>query len=113
MAMTKKRGQDYKDFVEATNELPEVKEYLQSFPVIIGDLVLARRLQLGWTQKELAEKAETNQARISQIEAGAEGVKVGTLGKVFGALGLAGFNPKYREDAATSQTAGTMLVFGV
>ncbi|WP_411829367.1 helix-turn-helix domain-containing protein [Paenibacillus alginolyticus] len=43
---------------------------------------------LGWSQRQLAEAAGTNQARISQIEAGHEGVKMGTIDKVFKALGL-------------------------
>lgn len=109
--MTKKLGQDFNDFMEASKQLPEVREYLNSFPVIIGDLVLARRLQLGWTQQELAGKAGTIQARISKIEAGDDGVKLGTIGKVFHALGLAGFRPDYREDAAGQESVGE-LVYG-
>jgi len=107
--MPKQRGQDYKNFVEATNEIPEVREYLKSLPVIFGDLVLARRLQLGWTQQELAKKAGTTQARISLIEAGGEGVQLRTLDKVFGALGLANLRPDYRDDdAATHEEAGRL-----
>lgn len=101
--MSKKPGQDYKDFFEKAGKIPEVKEYLNSFSVIIGDLVLARRLQLGWTQQELANRAETTQARISLIEAGDEGVKMKTVDKVFRALGLKEITPGYGEEAATSQ----------
>lgn len=108
--MTRKPGQDYLEFVAATDALPEVREYLKSFSVIVGDLVLARRLQLGWTQQELATRSHTTQARISKIEAGDDGVKTGTLGKVFEALGLAGFNPDYREESA-SREVKQMAVF--
>ncbi|WP_167670250.1 helix-turn-helix domain-containing protein [Paenibacillus tianmuensis] len=98
--MTKKLGQDYADFLKDAEEIPEVREYLNSFSVIIGDLVMSRRLQLGWSQKELANAARTTQARISQIEAAHEGIKMETINKVFRALGLAGINPNFREDAA-------------
>lgn len=104
--MTKKLGQDFAEFMEEANQIPEVKEYLTSFSVVVGDLVLARRQQLGWTQKQLAERAETTQSRISQIEAASEGVKMGTINKVFKALGLTNINPNYLEDAATKQTVG-------
>ncbi|MCM3702084.1 helix-turn-helix domain-containing protein [Paenibacillus macerans] len=104
--MTKKLGQDFVEFMEEANQIPEVKEYLTSFSVVIGDLVMARRLQLGWTQKQLAERADTTQARISQIEAAHEGVKMGTINKVFKALGLSNINPEYREDAAGKQFIG-------
>jgi len=85
---TRKPGQDYNDFVKTTNELPGVVEYLQSFPVIIGDLVLAHRLQKGWTQQKLAQEAGTTQEQISMIEDGDGGITTGTLGKVLQALGL-------------------------
>ncbi|OPH53389.1 hypothetical protein BC351_05865 [Paenibacillus ferrarius] len=103
--MTKKLGQDYADFLKEAKEIPEVREYLNSFSVIIGDLVMARRIQLGWSQKELAEAAGTTQPRISQIEAAYDGVKMGTINKVFRALGLAQINPGYREDAAGTELA--------
>lgn len=96
--MTKKNFRsDLQEFMEEVNDIPEVKEYLNSFPVIIGDLVMARRMQLGWTQKELAKMADTTQARISQIESGHEGIKVGTIDKVFKVLGLQKINPSYAE----------------
>lgn len=102
--MTKKRFRsDFQDFMEEVKDIPEVKEYLNSFPVIIGDLVMARRIHLGWSQRQLAEAAGTNQARISQIESGYEGVKMGTIDKVFKALGLSQINPSYVEDAAAEE----------
>lgn len=100
--MTKKRlGQDFSDFFEDVKQVPEVREYLNSFSVIIGDLVLARRIQLGWSQQQLADASGTTQARISHIEAGDSGVKLGTMDKVFKALGLTQINPFFSENAAT------------
>ncbi|ADJ29873.1 helix-turn-helix domain-containing protein [Nitrosococcus watsonii] len=37
---------------------------------MIGNIVRNRRKQLGWTQKELAEKSGVAQAQISRLEAG-------------------------------------------
>ena len=102
--MTRSRfHSDLQEFIKEVNDLPQINEYLNSFPVIIGDLVMARRLQLGWTQRQLAMAAGTNQARISQIEAGHEGVKIGTIDKVFKALGLTRITPSYIEDAAAKE----------
>lgn len=94
-------GQDFNDFMEEARRDPDVASYLDSFSTAVGDLVLARRTALGWTQQMLAKQAGTTQARISQIEAGFDGVKMETLDKVFRALGLSHVVPYYREDAAT------------
>lgn len=95
---------DFTELEEKALEIPEVKEYLESFSVVIGDLVLARRLQLGYTQSELAKLAGTTQARISLIEAGDEGVTLKTLDRVFKALKLTNIVPKFSEEAATQQS---------
>jgi len=98
----KKPGQDFAEFLDDVNRIPEVKEYLNSFSVIIGDLVMARRIQLGWSQQQLAKAAGTTQSRISLIESGDAGIKLGTMDKVFRALGLTEINPLFKEDAAAS-----------
>lgn len=94
-------GKDFKAFMEDARRDPEIAAYLDSFAVMIGNVVLTRRVDLGWTQQNLARQAGTTQARISQIEAGFEDVKMETLNKVFMALGLTRLVPHYREDAAT------------
>lgn len=96
--MSKKLGQDYMQLMDDIKQIPEVKEYLSSFSVIVGDLVIARRMQLNWTQTELAKEAQTTQARISQIESGYEGVKIGTIDKVFKALGLQSIQTNYKQN---------------
>jgi DNA-binding XRE family transcriptional regulator len=102
MTQNKGIGSEFDQFMEEARQDPEVASYLNSFSVAIGNLVLARRMQLGLTQKELAKRANTTQARISHIEAGFDGVKLESLNKIFKVLGLADLNPIYREDAATS-----------
>lgn len=94
-------GQDFADFKKAVRQIPEVADYLNSFSVVIGNLVFARRMQLGLSQQLLSEMAETTQATISRVEAGDDGVKSGTLNRIFKELKLADINPIYSEDAAT------------
>ncbi|MDT3417093.1 DNA-binding XRE family transcriptional regulator [Brevibacillus aydinogluensis] len=100
--MTKKLGQDFQALKASARQIPGVREYLHSFPAIIGDLVMARRIQMGLSQEKLAELAETTQATISRIESGDEGVKLGTLSKVFDVLGITGITPHFSEEAAAS-----------
>lgn len=100
--MSKRPGQDFEELMREARQNPEIADYLDSFSVAVGDAVFAQRLVLGWTQRNLAEKAGTTQARISQIEAGFEGIKMETLNKVFKALGLKQLNSLFQEEAATS-----------
>jgi len=98
-----KLGLDFKELEKKAMEIPEVKEYLQKFSVIIADLILARRMQLGLTQKELAKQAKTTQATISRIESGDDGVKSGTLDNIFQVLKLTQIIPEFNEESATEQ----------
>jgi DNA-binding Xre family transcriptional regulator len=94
-------GQDFRDLLSRAREIPEVKEQLNSFSMAIANLVLARRLQLKLTQKELANSANSTQATISRIESGDAGVKLDTLNSIFKTLGLIGISPQFKEEAAT------------
>ncbi|MNN45939.1 antitoxin HipB [compost metagenome] len=100
--MSKRAGQDFEEFMNEARQDPEVSAYLDSFSVAVGDAVLARRMALGWTQRELAKQAGTTQARISQIEAGFEGIRMQTLNKVFKALGLKHLTSLFTEEAVAS-----------
>ncbi len=96
-------GSDFEALKESARQNPEVAEYLNSFSVVIGDLVLARRLVKKYTQKQLADMTGTTQARISLIESGTGNVETDTLNKVFRALGLVSLNPEYQDEAATAE----------
>lgn len=100
--MNRRLGQDFDELKQSAREIPEVAEYLDSFSVAIGNLVFARRMQLGLSQMELARLARTTQATISRIESGDEGVKTGTLNSLFRALRLVRIDPIYTEDAVSS-----------
>lgn len=53
----------------------------------LGALIRRHRRQRGWTQAELASRAGTRQATISEIEAGQD-VKYSTVSDVLAALEL-------------------------
>ena len=53
----------------------------------LGRQILHLRLQRGWTQRELAEKAGTRQANISRLENGLLNPSVDMLQRVADALG--------------------------
>lgn len=81
-------GQDFQALKASAREIPGVRDYLHSFPAIIGDLVMSRRIQMGLSQEELATKAGMNQDAISRIETGDENVTMETLTGVFKTLGI-------------------------
>lgn len=97
-------GKDFEALKKSAREIPEVQEYLDSFSVTIGNLVLARRIQLRLSQTKLAEMANTTQARISKIEAG-QNVNTDVLNQVFKALKLNNVHLVYsdEEESATAE----------
>lgn len=52
----------------------------------VADAVVAERIRIGLTQEELAERAGTTQARISEIERGLGNPTLDTVERVFAAL---------------------------
>ncbi|WP_342437954.1 helix-turn-helix domain-containing protein [Paenibacillus sp. FSL L8-0436] len=98
--MTKHLGQDFEELLAEAREIPEVREYLDSFSVIIGDMVYARRMQLNLSQQELANRAETTQKRISLIEAAKGNVGQDVLDRVFRELKLKKLDAQFEELSA-------------
>lgn len=98
--MERRLGQDYEELLQEAKEIPEVRDYLNSFSVVIGNIVYARRMQLNLSQQELAQKAETTQKRISLIECANGNVSQDVLNKVFRALNLSDIVAHFDEQAA-------------
>ncbi|MFH5181866.1 helix-turn-helix domain-containing protein [Paenibacillus sp. TAB 01] len=89
MSPTKKApGQEFEELLLEARKDPEAANYLDSFSVTVGNWILTERLSRGMTQKQLADLAGTTQSRISQVEAGFEGIKMNTINKIVGALKL-------------------------
>lgn len=59
---------------------------MQELRVRFGRLVAAHRRRLGWTQEELAGRAELSVDMVSRIEAGATGARFNTIDKLATAM---------------------------
>ncbi|MED4287375.1 helix-turn-helix transcriptional regulator [Priestia megaterium] len=82
----------HKRLMDLLDEVPGVKEHMDSLQVQMGKKILKRRLELGMTQKRLAEIICENgekitQATISKVECGETSVESDTYSKIFNALG--------------------------
>lgn len=96
-------GKDFEELKLKAREIPEVKEYLESFGVIIGNIVLARRINMNLTQAELAKLAGTTQARISQIESAVGNIRQDVLDRVFRELKLQKIEAHFSDEQAAAQ----------
>lgn len=92
---------DFDLIKEMLETVPGVKEHLESYSVLMGKIVLKRRIELGFTQEQLVEHIKTvtgqsiTQSTISKMEAGANGIKGETYNKVLFAMGLQSMEPKF------------------
>lgn len=83
--------QELMDFIDQT---PKMNEFMESFPVQMRNLIFDRRIQLGWTQNELAQQVKKvtghsiTQTTISRIEGGTPGITSDTYDKVLQTLGM-------------------------
>ncbi|NMO98133.1 helix-turn-helix domain-containing protein [Paenibacillus lemnae] len=102
--MSKKLGQSFKELKMSAREIPEAREYLDSFSVVVGNLVFARRRALKLSQAELAKLAGTTQAKISNIEAAKQNVTIDTLNGVFSVLGLTQLIPVFNDEQAATHS---------
>lgn len=78
-----------------------------------GDTIRERRVELGWTQTELAERAGVAQADISRIENGRLDARWSTIHRLSAALEMTEAAPKRslanggRDRSGPKQAAGT------
>ena len=79
---------DYKEYFRKLENDTEYQETEQKFKLILdlADEILRLRMEKGWSQTELARRAETKQANISRLESGLSNPSVNFLQKVAKAL---------------------------
>lgn len=65
-----------------------IKEALESDEYTRSRNIFKRRMELGLSQVELAEKSGLTQKTISRIEGGDQGIRKSTVVKVYAALNL-------------------------
>ena len=79
---------NYKDYFKKFENDPDYIKAKDEFGLIldIADEILRLRIEKGWSQAKLAERAETKQANISRLESGLSNPSVSFLQKVAKAL---------------------------
>jgi transcriptional regulator with XRE-family HTH domain len=79
---------NYKDYFKKFEETAEYQSAEQELKPILdlADEILRLRLEKGWSQGELAERADTKQANISRLESGFSNPSVKFLQKLAKAL---------------------------
>ncbi len=79
---------DYKEYFRKLENDTKYQETEQNFKLILdlADEILRLRMEKGWSQTELARRAETKQANISRLESGLSNPSVNFLQKVAKAL---------------------------
>lgn len=75
---------NYKDYFKKFENDPEYKKARKKFGLLldIGDEILRLRIEKGWSQAELAKRADTKQANISRLESGLSNPSVNFLQKL-------------------------------
>ncbi|GGP15565.1 helix-turn-helix transcriptional regulator [Oceanobacillus neutriphilus] len=82
-----------KDLLDMTTSLlkeghPDLKESLEGLSPIYAKIIFARRMQYGYTQEELANKANIGLKTISRAEGGFDNLSTVTYDKIFRSLDL-------------------------
>lgn len=79
---------NYKEYFKQFENDPEYLKAREELGIIfdIADDVLRLRIEKGWSQAELAERAGTKQANISRLEGGLSNPSINFLQKVAKAL---------------------------
>lgn len=83
-------GTNFKDFKAGLLKKPNIKKQYEALKpkYDIIQSIVARRIELGLSQRDLARSVGMQQPAICRIERGDNNVTVGTLFRVAGALNL-------------------------
>ncbi|MBH8605581.1 helix-turn-helix domain-containing protein [Thermoactinomyces sp. CICC 10522] len=85
---------NHEELMELLESVPGVKEAVYSFSRMMGRAIFARRIELGLTQKELAQRVQEetgqpmHQSVISRIEGGSTGITSETYDRILRVLGM-------------------------
>jgi transcriptional regulator with XRE-family HTH domain len=95
---------DHDDLMRQLEEVPGVKEFMESFPVRMAHQIIDRRMQLRLTQEELAKRVTEitgepmTQKTISRVEGGTPGIKAETYDKILRVLGMTDIKIEFGQD---------------
>ena len=100
MSDYKRSEHSFDNVMKSLQETPAVSDFLRRPEVLIGNMVIDQRKNLGYSVQELAELSNTTVEQINSIEFGTE-YTPSTLGRVFKALKIVGLESIAAEEAAT------------
>ncbi|MXQ55299.1 helix-turn-helix domain-containing protein [Shimazuella alba] len=101
------------DVFDMLDEVPGVKDFMESYSVKMGRVILHRRLDLGWTQTELASKVKLitgksmHQSTISAMEGGSPGITADLYDRVLRTLGIKDIAVRFSVDDKGDATIST------
>ncbi|MDY7989884.1 hypothetical protein UY286_04800 [Paenibacillus polymyxa] len=99
---------DFEEMKKWVRELPETAHYLDGPEVAVGQMILARQLEMGYSQRQLADLAGVSLEDVTVIQAGlthpnfGQIVQSDSLAKIFKVLKIIGVRPIVDEEAASS-----------
>lgn len=103
-----KKPTTHKELQQYLDQIPEINEFMESFTIQMRNAILDRRIQLGWSQGELAKRVKQvtgrpiTQTTISRIEGGSPGITSETYDKVLQTLGMTGIYINFGNSNSTS-----------
>jgi transcriptional regulator with XRE-family HTH domain len=106
----------WNDVFQTLDEVPGVKEFMESYSVKIGRVILYRRLDLGWTQTELAQHVKQttgksmHQSTISSIEGGSPGITADLYDRVLRVLGIKDIDVRFSMDDKGDATVSSAQI---
>lgn len=83
-----KKGRNLLDKSGLLKKHPDLHDLFYSTAAINGKVIFTRRMEKGFTQSELAKKADVSLKTISKAEGGSGNLGIETYDKIFGALEL-------------------------
>ncbi|WP_059051361.1 helix-turn-helix domain-containing protein [Paenibacillus senegalimassiliensis] len=110
MSKYKNLKRDFQELKEMVREVPGAADYLDGPEVAVGQMILARSMELGYDQQQLADLAGVTIEDVISIQAGllhpnfGHSVQPDALAKIFRALKIIGVRPILDEEAVTYAT---------
>lgn len=99
-----KKPTNHEELMEFMMDVPGVREFVESFSVRIGREIMARRIELRLSQKQLAQLVKKStgepmtQSMISRIEGGTPGITAETYNRVLRTLGMTDLKIEFGRD---------------
>ncbi len=82
------KGRDLLDNSKLTKIHPELEETFFGTSALLGDLIFAKRMDFGYTQQELAKKADVSLKTIARAEGGGGNLSIESYEKIFHVLDI-------------------------